>query len=100
MGAKPANLHRALNIEPERLAEVFCLRDKRYVGKDLTLKYDRKRIKLEMNDLTRAFVGKYADVYEMADGRIQVRAKGIALLHTILNPERRITLPISPRTNT
>ena len=44
-----------------------------------------------MNDLTRGLVGKYADVYEMADGRIQVRAKGVALPHTILNPERRIT---------
>ena len=89
--AKPDNLHRALNIEPERLAEVFCLRDKRYVTKDLTLKYDRKRIKLAVNDLTRGLVGKYADVYEMADGRIQVRAKGVALPHTILNPERQIT---------
>lgn len=27
----------------------------------------------------------------MADGRIQVRANGAALPHTILNPERRIT---------
>ena len=89
--AKPDNLHRALNIVPERFAEVFCLRDKRYVAKDLTLKYDRKRIKLEVNDLTRGLVGKYADVYEMADGRIQVRAKGVTLPHTILNPERRIT---------
>ena len=26
--AKPDNLHRALNIEPDRLNEVFCLRDK------------------------------------------------------------------------
>ena len=89
--AKPDNLHRALNIEPDRLAEVFCLRDKRYVTKDLTLKYDRKRIKLEINDLTRGLVGKYIDVYEMTDGRIQVRAKGVALPHIILNPERRIT---------
>lgn len=89
--AKPDNLHRALNIEPNRLAEVFCLRDKRHVTKDLTLKYDRKRIKLEVNDLTRGLVGKYIDVYEMADGRIQVRANGVALPHTILNPERRIT---------
>ena len=89
--AKPDNLHRALNIEPDRLAEVFCLRDKRYVTKDLTLKYDRKRIKLEVNDLTRGLVGKYIDVFEMADGRIQVRAKGVALPHMILNPERRIT---------
>ena len=89
--AKPDNLHRALNIEPDRFAEVFCLRDKRYVAKDLTLKYDRKRVKLEVNDLTRGLVGKYVDVYEMADGRIQVRAKGVALPHVILNPERQIT---------
>jgi transposase len=89
--AKANNLHRALNIEPDRQAEVFCLRDKRYVTKDLTLKYDRKRIKLEVKDLTRGLVGKYIDVYEMADGRIQVRAKGVALPHMILNPERRIT---------
>lgn len=89
--AKPDNLHRALNIEPDRLSEVFCLRDKRYVTKDLTLKYDRKRIKLEVNDLTRGLVGKYVDVYEMPDGRIQVRTKGVALPHSILNPERRVT---------
>lgn len=89
--ARPDNLHRALNIEPDRLAEVFCLRDKRYVTKDLTIKYDRKRIKLEVNDLSRGLVGKYVDVYEMADGRIQVRAKGVALPHSILNPQRRIT---------
>ena len=73
------------------MSEVFCLRDKRYVTKDLTLKYDRKRIKLEVNDLTRGLVGKYVNVYEPASGRIQVRANGVALPHTILNPERRIT---------
>ncbi len=89
--ARPDNLHRALNVEPDRLAEIFCLRDKRYVTKDLTIKYDRKRIKLEVNDLSRGLVGKYVDVYELADGRIQVRAKGVALPHSILNPERRIT---------
>ena len=34
-----------------------CLRDKRHVTKDLTLKYDRKRIRLEVNDLSRGLVG-------------------------------------------
>jgi len=95
--ARPHNLHRALNVEPDRLAEIFCLRDKRYVTKDLTIKYDRKRIKLEVNDLSRGLVGKYVDVYELADGRIQVRAKGVALPHSILNPERRITPSASVR---
>ena len=81
-----------LNIEPDRLAEVFCLRDKRYVTKDLTLKYDRKRIRLEVNDLSRGLVGKYVDVYEMPNGRIQVRAKGVALPCSIFDPhQRRVT---------
>ena len=89
--ARSDNLHRDLNIAPDRLSEVFCLRDKRHVTKDLMLKYDRKRIKLAVNDLTRDLAGTYIDVYELADGRIQVRAKGVALPYTIMNPERRIT---------
>ena len=87
----PDNLHRALNIEPSRFDEVVCLRDKRCVSRDLTLKYDHKRIKLEVNDLTRGLVGKYIDVYEMADGRFQVRVNGIAASFSIINPERRVT---------
>ena len=45
--AKPDNLHRALNFEPDRLADVLCWRKSRYVGKQLTFSYDRKRIMLE-----------------------------------------------------
>ena len=33
---KPDNLHRSLNVAPDRLGEIFCLRNKRYVGKCLT----------------------------------------------------------------
>ena len=89
--AKPNNLHRALNIEPEQLSEVLCIRDQRYVTKDLTLKYHGKRIKLAVNDFTRALIGKYIDVYEHGSGRVQVRAKGLLIPHTVMNQERRIT---------
>ncbi|MGV6847832.1 MAG: hypothetical protein ACWA5A_05575, partial [Marinibacterium sp.] len=34
-----------MDAEPRRPTEVSRLRDKRYVTKDLTLKYDRKRIR-------------------------------------------------------
>ena len=61
-------------IKLDRLSEVFCLRDQRHVTKELMLKYDRKRIKLEINELTRGLVGKYVDVYGYGCGRIQVRA--------------------------
>jgi transposase len=89
---RPDNLHRALNTEPDRLAEVFCLRNKRYVGRDLTLKYNHKRIRLEVNDLSRGLVGEYADTCEYPDGRIQVRHKGVALPITVFDPhQRRVT---------
>jgi transposase len=90
--ARPDNLHRVLNIAPDRLAEILCLRNKRYVSKDLTLKYDHKRIRLEVNALTRGLVGKYADTYEFPDGRIQVRHNGVALPCTIFDPhQQRVT---------
>lgn len=90
--AKPDNLHRPLNVAPDRLAEIFCLRDKRYVTKDLMLKYDNKRIRLQVNDLTRGLGGKYADTYEFPDGRIEVRHKGLALPCTIFDPhQQRVT---------
>ncbi|WP_299831996.1 ISNCY family transposase [uncultured Roseobacter sp.] len=90
--ARTDNLHRALNIEPDRLGEVFCLRDKRYVTKDLTLKYDHKRIRLEVNDLTRSLVGKYVDTFEFPDGRIQIRTKGVALPFMVFSPHQtRVT---------
>ena len=56
--ARPDNLHRALNVEPDRLVDVLCWRENRYVGKQLTFSYDRKRIMLEENDFTRGLVGK------------------------------------------
>lgn len=90
--ARPDNLLRALNIESNRIAEVSCLRDKHYVTKDLPLQYDRKRIRLEINELTHGLVGKYVDVYEMLDGRIQVRTKGVDLPCPIFDPhQQRVT---------
>lgn len=78
-----------MNIEPDRLAEVFCRRDERYVTKDLSLKYDCKRIRLEVNDLMRGLVGNHVDVHEMPDGRIQVRSNGVALPSSIFGPHQQ-----------
>lgn len=88
---RPDNLHRPLNLETDRLSEIFCLRDKRYVSKDLTIKYASKRLKLDINDVSRGLVGTYVDTYELPDGRVQVRAQGRALPYTVLNPDRRVT---------
>lgn len=93
--AKPDDLHDALNIEPDRLAEAFCLRGKPYVTKDLTLKCHRKRIRLEVNDLKRGLARKYADIYEMPDGRIQVRAKGVAAHCNVFDPSQHLVTHVA-----
>ena len=89
--AKPDNLHRTLNVEPDRLAEVLCWRENRYVGKQLTFSYDRKRIMLEENELSRALVGKYVDTYVFVDGRFEVRWKGQSLPYRIFDMDQRVT---------
>ena len=89
--ARPDNLHRALNVEPDRLADVLCWRENRYVGKQLTFSFDRKRIILEENDVTRGLVGKYVDTYAFIDGRFKVRSKGRSLPYKIFDMDQRVT---------
>lgn len=84
-------LHRALNVEPDRLREVFRLRDQRHVGANLTLSYANKRVMLEVNEISRGLVGRYVDVCEFADGRLQVQADGLALPHTVFEKNQRVT---------
>ena len=49
--ARPEDLHRPLNIMADRLKEILCKREQRYVGAQLTFSYERKRIMLEENDV-------------------------------------------------
>jgi len=79
---RPDNLHRPLNVEPNRLRDVLCLRDQRYVDRNLTSRYARKRITLEDTDITRGPPGKYIDTDELADGRLEVRWKNLPLTYT------------------
>jgi hypothetical protein len=67
---RPDNLHRALNLAADRKAEILCWRDQRYVDQHLTLRYERKRIMLEQNEVTSGLVGKYVDTYAWPDGRL------------------------------
>ncbi len=85
------NLHRTLNVEPGRLRHILCLRDERYVDRNLTLRYDRKRITLEENEITRGLVGKYVDSYEFADGRLEFRSNGLPLTYTAFDKDQRVT---------
>lgn len=87
--AKTDNLHRAMNIEPDSLREVFCFQDQRYVGQQLTFSYERKRIMLEQNDVTRGLVGKYVDTFMFPDGRLEIKWKGLSLPYSVFDKDQQ-----------
>ena len=78
-------------MEPERLADVLCFRDERYVGNQLAFSYDRQRIILAENEITRGLPGKYVDSYEYPDGRLEFRWKGVSLPYSVFDKDQRVT---------
>ena len=89
--ARPTDLHQPLNLPPGRLREILCRREQRYVGAQLAFSYERKRIMLEENDITRGLVGRYVETYAFADGRLEVRWKGHALSYRMFDKDQRVT---------
>ena len=69
--------------EDEDLTLIFSVREPRRVTHSLTLQYDRIMYLLTDTPTNRALIGKYVEVYEYPDGRIEPRANGAALTHTI-----------------
>lgn len=89
--ARSNNLHRPMNLPPDRLAEILCKREQRYVGSQLTFSFERQRIMLDETDVTRGLVGKYVETYAYADGRLEVRWKGYSLPYTVFDKDQRVT---------
>ncbi|QEE43313.1 ISNCY family transposase [Rhizobium sp. WL3] len=89
--ARSDDLHRPLNLALDRLTEILCKREQRYVGSQLTFSFERKRIMLEESELTRGLVGKYVETYAYADGRLDIRWKGHSLPCTVFDKEQRVT---------
>lgn len=85
------NLHRALNFEPDRLRDILCLRDQRYVGTQLALSYARHRIILEQTEISGELAGKYVDTFEFPNGRLDIRWKGISLPYSSFDKDQRVT---------
>ena len=83
------DLHRPLNLGPDRLRQVLCCRESRYVGRQLTLRHTRRIVMLHPSDLTAELVGKYVDVHTYADGTIEVRHRGIALPFTMIDQDQQ-----------
>ncbi len=65
--------------EDEDLDSIFSWREQRKVTGNLTLHYERKLYLLADTLKNRRYVGKYLDVFEFPDGRIQIRAAGVSM---------------------
>jgi hypothetical protein len=86
--AKPArndfDAHRA--VRPDEILDlIFTVRDPRRVSHSLTVQYDKVLYLLTDTTASRRLIGKYIDVYEYPDGRIEPRADGAALPYTAYN---------------
>jgi transposase len=75
----------------DRLTEILCKREQRYVGAQLTFSFERKRIMLEETEVTRGLVGRYVETYAYADGRLEVRWKGHSLSYRVFDKDQRVT---------
>ncbi len=89
--ARSDDLHRPINLAPDRLAEILCKREQRYVGSQLTLSFERQRIMLEETEVTRGLAGRYVETYAYADGRLDVRWKGHSLSYRVFDKDQRVT---------
>jgi transposase len=69
------NAHRLVR-EDEDLALIFAIREKRKVSQVLTLQYDKRLYLIADSATNRRLIGKYIDVYDYPDGRIELRAEG------------------------
>lgn len=89
--ARPDDLHRPMNLAPDRLNEILCKREQRYVGSQLTFSFERQRIMLEETEVTRGLAGRYVETYAYADGRLDVRWKGHCLPYRVFDNNQRVT---------
>ncbi|MBB4660250.1 transposase [Parvularcula dongshanensis] len=104
--AKSDDLHRPLAQPPYRLREVLCVKSQRRVTKDITLRHDNTLVILERNEVSDGLPGKWVDVHDYADGRIEVRWKGASLpfkqfdkrqgrtLHTSITENKHLTAAV------
>jgi transposase len=78
----PHDAHRALRPD-EDLDLIFCWRELRKVTKALTLHYERKLYLLADTATNRRLIGKYIEVFQFPDGRVEIRVAGVSLPYSL-----------------
>jgi transposase len=89
--AKTENLHRRLNVQASRLADILCHREQRHVSHQLSLAYDRRQIILERSDVADKLAGQYVEVYDFSDRPLEVRWKGHLLPYRVFSKDQRVS---------
>ncbi|GBQ99432.1 transposase [Acetobacter nitrogenifigens DSM 23921 = NBRC 105050] len=88
--ARPENAHRAVALSRESLRDVLCRREMRYVGRQLSLSWKRRLLILERNALTEGLIGKYVEIFDFVDGRLEIRHQGVSLPHRVFDKDQRV----------
>jgi hypothetical protein len=89
--ARADNLHRPLKVTHDRLRDILCHREQRYVGHQLTLSYERQRIMLQRSEIAAGAVGQHVDILDFADGQKEVRWKGVSLPYVSFDKDQRVS---------
>ncbi len=88
---KTENVHRRLNVQASRLADILCHREQRHVGQQLALAYDRRQIILERSEIADKLAGQYVEIYDFADRPLEVRWKGHSLPYRVFSKDQRVS---------
>ena len=89
--AKTENMHRRLNFQASRLADILCHREQRHVSHQLSLAYDRRQIILERSEVADKLAGQYVEVYDFSDRPLEVRWKGHSLPYRVFSKDQRVS---------
>jgi Homeodomain-like domain len=74
--------HRALR-QDEELDLIFAWRELRKVTQNLTLHYERKLYLLADTPKNRQLIGKYVEIFQYPDGRVEIRVAGEAVPYSL-----------------
>jgi len=88
--AHDKDLHRPMT-EIDRLDDILCWCETRKVSRQLVVNYNKMKLTLEPNEITRKLPGKQVDILDFPDGRLQIRAKGVPLAYTAFDKLQRVT---------
>lgn len=83
----PLDAHRSVRPEDD-LTRILAMRDTRKLTSKLTLQHDGRQYLLKDEPKLRALIGQHIAIHTYADGRVELRAGGMLLPHTVLERAR------------